>query len=311
MAVPLDGGPVRVIAAAQHFLTNPRISPGGTHIAWIGWDHPAMPWDGTELCVAPLDENGSAGPYRVVAGGPDESVIQAEWRDDGALYALTDPDGWWNLHLIPLDGSPARNLAPIREDCGDALWRLGSTWFALAGERIVIVHGTPDHRRLGVLDPAGGEIVDLDTPATYWNPALSASGDRVAGVAASPYTPFEVVVADLRTGAHTVLSAKKDLPARDALPVPEAATFDGVHAHLYPPRGATGPAPYVIFVHGGPTSAAPMVLDLEIAYFTSRGIGVAEVNYGGSTGYGRAYRERLRHQWGWWTCATARRWRAG
>ncbi|WP_371785060.1 prolyl oligopeptidase family serine peptidase [Streptosporangium subroseum] len=298
VAVPLDGGPVRVIVTAQHFLTNPRISPGGTHVAWIGWDHPAMPWDGTELCVAPLDANGSAGPYRVVAGGPDESVIQAEWRDDGALYALTDPDGWWNLHLISLDGSPARDLAPRREDCGDALWRLGSTWFALAGERIILVHGTPAHRRLGVLDPAGGEIVDVDTPATYWNPTLSASGDLVAGVAASPYTPFEVVSVDLRTGAHAVLSAKKDLPPRDALPAPEAVTFDGVHAHLHPPRGATGPAPYVIFVHGGPTSASAMVLDLEIAYFTSRGIGVADVNYGGSTGYGRAYRERLRHRWG-------------
>ncbi|WP_433256171.1 prolyl oligopeptidase family serine peptidase [Streptosporangium sp. CA-135522] len=298
VAVPLDGGPVRVIAIAQHFVTNPRLSPDGTHVAWIGWDHPAMPWDGTELCVAPLDAAGSAGPYRVVAGGPEESVIQAEWRDDGALYALTDPDGWWNLHLVPLDGSGTRNLAPLREECGDAVWRLGNTWFALAGDRIVMVHGTPDRRRLGVLDPATGEIADVEAPPTYWNPTVSAGGDLVAGVAASPYTPFEVVTVNLRTGAHAVLSAKKDLPAREALPDPEAVTFDGVHAHLYPPRGVTGPAPYVIFVHGGPTSAATMVLDVEIAYFTSRGIGVADVNYGGSTGYGRAYRERLRHQWG-------------
>ncbi|MDP9862088.1 MULTISPECIES: dipeptidyl-peptidase 5 [Streptosporangium] len=298
VAVPLDGGPVRVIATAQHFLTNPRLSPDGTHVAWIGWDHPAMPWDGTELCVAPLDAAGAAGPYRVVAGGPQESVIQAEWRDDGALYALTDPDGWWNLHLVPLDGSGARNLAPLQEDCGDAVWRLGNTWFALAGDRIVLVHGTPDLRRLAVLDPATGEMTDLEAPPTYWNPTVSTGGDLVAGVAASPYTPFEVVTVDLRTGAHAVLSPEKDLPDRDALPEPEAVTFDGVHAHLYPPRGVTGPAPYVIFVHGGPTSASTMVLDVEIAYFTSRGIGVADVNYGGSTGYGRAYRERLRHQWG-------------
>ncbi|GAA4235789.1 dipeptidyl aminopeptidase/acylaminoacyl peptidase [Streptosporangium album] len=298
VAVPLDGGAVRVITAAQHFLTNPRLSPDGTHVAWIGWNHPAMPWDGTELCVASLDAAGSAGQYRVVAGGPEESVIQAEWRDDGALYALTDPDGWWNLHLVPLDGSPARNLAPLREECGDAIWRLGNTWFALAGDKIVMVHGTPARRRLGLLDPATGEITDLDAPPTYWNPTVSVGGDLVAGVGASPYTPFEVVTVDLRTGAHAVLSAEKDLPDRDALPVPEAVTFDGVHAHLYPPRGVTGPAPYVIFVHGGPTSASTMVLDVEIAYFTSRGIGVADVNYGGSTGYGRAYRERLRHQWG-------------
>ncbi|WP_406316432.1 prolyl oligopeptidase family serine peptidase [Streptosporangium sp. NBC_01639] len=298
VAVPLDGGPVRVVATAQHFLTNPRLSPDGTHVAWIGWNHPAMPWDGTELCVAPLDATGSAGSHRVVAGGPEESVIQAEWRDDGALYALTDPDGWWNLHLVSLDGSPARNLAPLTEECGDAVWRLGNTWFALAGDLIVMMHGTPDRRRLGVLDPDTGKITDLDAPPTYWNPTVSVGGDLVAGVGASPYTPFEVVMVDLRTGGHAVLSPEKELPDRDALPDPEAVTFDGVHAHLYPPRGVTGPAPYLIFVHGGPTSASTMVLDVEIAYFTSRGIGVADVNYGGSTGYGRAYRERLRHQWG-------------
>src|SRR6185312_14377802 len=115
VAITLDGGE-RVLAASHRFLTVPKLSPDGLHAAWIGWDHPAMPWDGTELCVAPLDALGSAGPYRVVAGGPEESVIQAEWRDDGALYALTDPDGWWNLHLVSLDGSPARNLAPLQED---------------------------------------------------------------------------------------------------------------------------------------------------------------------------------------------------
>ncbi|MEU9834124.1 prolyl oligopeptidase family serine peptidase [Streptosporangium sp. NPDC048047] len=298
VAVPLDGGPVRVIASAQHFLANPRLSPGGTHVAWIGWDHPNMPWDGTELCVAPLDAAGTAGPYRVVTGGPEESVVQAEWRDDGALYALTDRDGWWNLHLVPLDGGEPRNLAPLDEECGDAPWRLGNTCFALAGDRIVLLHGTPARRRLGVLDPETGRIEDVEAPPTYWNPTVSASGDVVAGVAASPYTPFEVFRVDLRTGGHEVLSARKELPPREALPEPEAVTFDGVHAHVYPPRGVTGPAPYVVFVHGGPTSASTMVLDLEIAYFTSRGIGVADVNYGGSTGYGRAYRERLRGGWG-------------
>ncbi|MGV9328529.1 prolyl oligopeptidase family serine peptidase [Streptosporangium sandarakinum] len=298
VAVPLDGGPVRVIATAQHFLTCPRLSPGGTHVAWIGWDHPNMPWDGTELCVAPLDAAGAAGPYRVVAGGPEESVVQAEWRDDGTLYALTDRDGWWNLHLVPLDGGEPRNLAPLAEECGNAPWRMGNTCFALAGDRIVLLHGTPARRRLGVLDPETGRIEDVEAPPTYWNPTVSAAGDVVAGVAASPYTPFEVFRVDLRTGGHEVLSARKELPPREALPEPEAVTFDGVHAHVYPPRGVTGPAPYVVFVHGGPTSASTMVLDLEIAYFTSRGIGVADVNYGGSTGYGRAYRERLRGGWG-------------
>ncbi|MDH2430701.1 prolyl oligopeptidase family serine peptidase [Sphaerisporangium sp. TRM90804] len=300
VAVPLDGGTPRVVVTAQHFLMNPRVSPGGRQIAWIGWDHPNMPWDGTELCVAPLREDGTAGPSRVVAGGPSEAVVQAEWRDEDALYAVTDPTGWWNVHLVPLDGTPPRNLAPMSREFGDAAWKPGLTWFAPAGDRLVCMYGTADGRRLGVLDPATGELTDVGGAYTYWGATLSASpgGAAVAGVAATPYTPYEVVRVDLATGAHRVLSPVKELPDRAVLPTPEAVTFDGVHAHVYPPVAAEGPAPYVVFVHGGPTGSSPPVLDLEIAYFTSRGIGVADVNYGGSTGYGREYRERLRHNWG-------------
>jgi dipeptidyl aminopeptidase/acylaminoacyl peptidase len=299
VAVPLDGGAAHVVVKAQHFVMNPRVSPGGHLIAWIGWDHPAMPWDGTELCVAPLRADGTAGPHRVVAGGPAEAVAQAEWRDDDALYAVTDPTGWWNLYLIPLDGGPARALAEMPLEFGDAAWKLGYTWFAPAAGRIVAMYGTAGGRRLGVLDPATHEIIDVGDPYTYWAPTLSVSpgGTTAAGVGATPYQPFEVVLTDLVTGAHQVVSPRKELPPADALPRPEAMVFDGVHAHVYPPAGG-GPAPYAIFVHGGPTGASPLVFDLEAAFFTSRGIGVAQVNYGGSTGYGRAYRERLRHRWG-------------
>ncbi|MCW2879376.1 MAG: acyl-peptide hydrolase [Sphaerisporangium sp.] len=301
VAVPLHGGPARVVARAQHFIMNPRVSPDGGQVAWIGWDHPDMPWDGTSLCVAPLRDDGTAGPYRVVAGGPAEAVTQAEWRDDGALYAVTDPTGWWNIHLVPLDGTAPRDLTPVPEEFGDAAWKLGYQYFALAGDRIVTMHGTADGRRLGVLDPATGEITDIGGPYTYWAPTISASSDgsSVVAVGGSPHKPFEVVRIDLATGAHEVLSVAGQLPDPSVLPTPEAMVFDGVHAHVYRPAGAEdGPAPYVIFVHGGPTGSSPMVFNLDIAYFTSRGIGVADVNYGGSTGYGREYRERLRHNWG-------------
>ncbi|MFI6925513.1 prolyl oligopeptidase family serine peptidase [Nonomuraea spiralis] len=299
VAVPLDGGPLRVVARAHHFLMNPRLSPGGTQIAWIGWNHPNMPWDGTELCVAPLSPDGVAGPHRVVAGGPEESVAQAEWRDDGSLYAVTDPTGWWNVHLVHLDGSPSRNLTPLDLEFGAAAWKPGLACLAPAGESLVVVYGTADHRRLGVLDPETGGLREIGGDGhTYWASTVSAAGGRAAAVGATPYTPLEVTLVDLGTGGHEVVSAPKPLPDRALLPTPEAVTVEGVHAHLYPPAGVAGPAPYVIFVHGGPTGNQPVVLDLEIAYFTSRGIGVAVVNYGGSTGYGRAYRERLRHQWG-------------
>ncbi|MEU6778681.1 prolyl oligopeptidase family serine peptidase [Nonomuraea angiospora] len=300
VAVPLDGGPVAVIVKAQHFLMNPRLSPDGRHVAWIGWDHPNMPWDGTELCVAPLGEDGTAGAYRVVAGGPEESVAQAEWRDDGSLYAVTDPTGWWNVHLVHLDGSPATNLTPIEQEFGAAAWKPGMTYLAVSdtGE-LAVVYGTPDLRRLGVLNPETGDIRDIGGTATYWSSTVSVAGGKVAAVGATPYTPLEVTLVDLADGTHEVVSPRKPLPDRDLLPTPEAVTIEGVHAHLYPPSGGrSGPNPYVIFVHGGPTGNLPVVLDLEIAYFTSRGLGVAVVNYGGSTGYGRAYRERLRHQWG-------------
>ncbi|MFG1702059.1 prolyl oligopeptidase family serine peptidase [Nonomuraea sp. M3C6] len=300
VAVPLDGSPVRVIAKAQHFLMNPRISPDGRNVAWIGWDHPNMPWDGTELSVAPLRADGTAGAYQVVAGGPEESVAQAEWRDDATLYAVTDPTGWWNVHLVHLDGSPGRNLTPMELEFGHAAWKPGMTCLAVADDgRLVVVYGTADHRRLGVLDPVTGDLMELGGEATYWSSTVSVAGGKAAAVRATPYTPLEVTLVDLDEGSHEIVSAPKPLPERDLLPTPEAVTIEGVHAHLYPPATTRGgPAPYVIFVHGGPTGNLPVVLDLEIAYFTSRGLGVAVVNYGGSTGYGRAYRERLRNQWG-------------
>ncbi|MFI9597806.1 prolyl oligopeptidase family serine peptidase [Nonomuraea sp. NPDC052265] len=299
VAVPLDGGPVRVVARTHHFLMNPRLSPDGARIAWIGWNHPDMPWDGTELCVASLSPDGVAGPHQVVAGGPEESVAQAEWRDADSLYAVTDPTGWWNVHVVHLDGSPSRNLTPMELEFGAAAWKPGLTCLAPAGEHLVVVYGTADHRRLGVLDPATGGLREIGGEEhTYWASTVSAAGGRAAAVGATPYTPLEVTLVDLATGGHEVVSAPKPLPDRALLPTPEAVTIEGVHAHLYPPAGVAGPAPYAIFVHGGPTGNTPVVLDLEIAYFTSRGIGVAVVNYGGSTGYGRAYRERLRHRWG-------------
>ncbi|MFC3541258.1 MULTISPECIES: prolyl oligopeptidase family serine peptidase [Nonomuraea] len=302
VAIPLSGllsgGEVRVVAKAQHFLMNPRLSPGGGHVAWIGWDHPDMPWDGTELCVAPLGDDGVAGPYTVVAGGREESVVQAEWRDDDTLYAVTDPTGWWNVHEIGRDGVRGRNLTPMELEFGNAPWKPGMTWLALAGDRLVLVYGTADRRRLGVLDPATGELREIGGEATHWASTVSAAGGKAAAVPATPFSPLEVVLADLDGGGLETVSAPRPLPDRALLPEPESMTIEGVHAHVYPPLGVQGPAPYVIFVHGGPTGSSPVMLDLEIAYFTSRGLGVAEVNYGGSAGYGRAYRERLRHQWG-------------
>ncbi|OIJ67875.1 prolyl oligopeptidase family serine peptidase [Streptomyces mangrovisoli] len=311
VAVPLDGSAhddraaLRELAPARHrFVTGPRLTPDGRRAAWLAWDHPRMPWDGTELLVADVTEGGVLGEPRTVAGGPEESVAQAEWSADGRLLYASDRSGWWNLYR---DGTP---LCPREEEFGGPLWKLGQRWFApLDSGLIAVVHGR-GATALGILDPETGEVVDAAGPWTEFAATLAVRGERIVGVGASPRSAYEVVELDSRTGRTRVVGAPHDDPVDPAhYPEPQIRVFTGpagreIHAHVYPPHhpGCAAPGgelpPYVLWAHGGPTSRSPLVLDLEIAYFTSRGIGVAEVNYGGSTGYGRAYRNQLREQWG-------------
>ncbi|MGV4984477.1 dipeptidyl-peptidase 5 [Streptomyces sp. NRAIS4] len=310
-AVPLDGSAaedrsaVRELTDGRHrFVTGPRVSPDGRRAAWLGWDHPRMPWDGTELLVGEIGADGTLHTVHTVAGGPEESIAQAEWSADNRLLYASDRSGWWNLYR---DGTP---LCPREEEFAGPLWKPGLRWFApLDNGLVAVVHGRGS-TVLGILDTESGEIVDIAGPWTEFGSTLAVHGGRVVGVGASPRSAGEVVELDTATGRARAIGARH----RDAVdpayyPEPRIRTFTGpdgreVHAHVYPPhhpeRTAPDgePAPYVIWAHGGPTGRASLVLDLTIAYFTSRGIGVAEVNYGGSTGYGRAYRERLREQWG-------------
>jgi dipeptidyl aminopeptidase/acylaminoacyl peptidase len=311
VAVPLDGSlEVRELVGGSDFVASPRPSPDGSRVAWLAWDHPRMPWDGTELRVGTLGPDGTVRSVTTVLGGPAESVLQPEWADADTLYAVSDRTGWWNLHRVPLGGGAPEPLCPRAEEFGHPLWQLGQTTYGLLGDgRLLVRHGT-DSDGLGVLDPATGALTDLPLPYTSWQPVLSVSGDRAAGVAAAPAVAPEVVLVDVPAGTSEPLrTSLADPPPPDYLPEPRAMTVPGpgerdVHAWVYPPRSpeAVPPAgelpPYVVFVHGGPTTRSAAVLDLEKAYFTSRGIGVVDVNYGGSTGYGRAYRERLRRQWG-------------
>ncbi|XVS60620.1 prolyl oligopeptidase family serine peptidase [Actinosynnema sp. CA-299493] len=305
VALPLDGSEPRVLAASHHFMTGPRLSPDGRHYAWIGWDHPRLPWDGAELCVA---EVGSA-EHRVLAGGVTEAVCQVEWEtpaDGGppSLLALTDPDGWWNLFRIGLDGA-RKNLAPCDAELGGPMWRLGNRWFAAIGPgRYAVLRSGA----LAVLDERSGTVTDVDVDLPVWHAHLAVHDGVVVSGAAGPLAESAVVSLDLSTGVLTEhTSGESPLPV-DYLPVPEKRVFRGpdgdVPAYVYPPRNPDfsgpdgGKPPYVVHVHGGPTGRSAPVLDAELAYLTSRGIGVVAVNYGGSTGYGRAFRERLREQWG-------------
>ncbi|HEV7907725.1 MAG TPA: prolyl oligopeptidase family serine peptidase [Pseudonocardiaceae bacterium] len=306
VALPLDGSEPRVLAASHHFMTGPKLSPDGRRLAWIGWNHPQMPWDGTELCVAELDEHGVAGPHRVVAGGPTESVCQVEWESDETLLALSDPDGWWNLFRIGLDGS-SKNLAPCREELGGPMWRLGNRWFAvLAPGRYLVLRAG----RLAVLDERSATVTDVDVDLPVWSPNLAVHDGVVVSGAAGPTSEAAAVRLDLSNGELTELTSQPaGLPDAAYLPIPHERVFTGpdgqeVPAYVYPPTNPDFAAPqgelppYVVHVHGGPTGRAVPTLDVDVAFFTSRGIGVVAVNYGGSTGYGREFRERLREQWG-------------
>ncbi|MPY77152.1 MAG: prolyl oligopeptidase family serine peptidase [Actinophytocola sp.] len=314
VAITLDGD-TRVLGASHHFLTAPKPSPDGRRVAWLGWDHPDMPWDTAQLCVAEVGADGAfaehsvlSGGHGVGSGGHDVAVCQVEWESDETLLALVDPDGWWNLFRIGLDGTSV-NLAPIAEELGGPLWQLGYRWFQPLGDGR---HAVLRSGRLAVLDERDGSIADVDVAADLpaWSATLTTCDGLVAGVAAGPRTQPTVVAVDPALGTVREVSEPRGEQAPAGyLPVPTERRFagkDGVEipAYVYPPANPDFAAPdgelppYVVHVHGGPTGAVSPALSMQLAYFTSRGIGIVAVNYGGSTGYGRRFRERLREQWG-------------
>ena len=319
VAVPLDGAAaadaaaIRVLVSGAQFFAFPTPSPDGTRLAWVNWNHPNMPWDGTELRVAPVSAAAvHVADAALVMGGPEESVLAPAWSDDTSLYAISDASGWWNLYEVAASaGAAPRPLLPLAEEFAMPLWQLGGRPFGLLGDgRLAVQHGLGE-LRLSLLNPASGELTGLDLPGyRTTNGELDVAGTTITTVAGGPSAPWSV----LRVTADGVTEPMKKPPADgpapaylpDARPVQLSTQQNGplVHAIVYPPANPdyAGPAgelpPFIVHVHGGPTMHSFPVLSLEKAFFTSRGIGVIDVNYGGSTGYGREYRNRLRGQWG-------------
>jgi dipeptidyl aminopeptidase/acylaminoacyl peptidase len=312
VALPADGGaPPVVLASGRDFYASPRCSPDGRRLAWLEWDHPNMPWDATDLGVAELDAGGAAlGDPATVAGGPGESVFQPEWSPDGVLHFVSDRSGWWNLYRLAADGR-VQPLAPMEEEVGAAQWLFGMSRYAfLPGGRVALVHGRGPLQRLGVLAP-DGTLTDLDVPFTSFSPPqLRAVGDRLACVAGGATRSAAVVVVDPDGGGFEVLRRGRDqTPDPGYLSVPRAIEFPTTggrtaHGLYYPPanRDFRGPhderPPLLVTSHGGPTSEVSSQLTMSYQFFTSRGLAVVDVDYGGSTGYGRACRRQLDGQWG-------------
>jgi dipeptidyl aminopeptidase/acylaminoacyl peptidase len=313
VAVPIDRGASReaspwVLTSGQDFYAAPRPSPDGRRLAWLSWDASRMPWDGTDLWAGELDGNGRLGSVRQLAGGRSESIVQPEWGPDGSLYFLSDRSGWWNLYRHA--HGACEPLAPMAAEFADPPWELDySTYAFVPGGRIVCRIREAGTDRLAVLDPYTGRLTDLPLAYTSIKPYLRASGNRVVFIGASPVTTSSVMLHDLESGRTTSLASSQpdldpsDLTTPTAIMVPAS---DGavVPAFYYRPHDGSFSAPrsarppLIVQAHPGPTSAAQARLELRTQFFTSRGFAVVDVNYGGSTGYGRAYRERLTGQWG-------------
>lgn len=315
--VPLDGraatdpAAIRSVVAGSDFLAAPALSPNGQWLAWIAWDHPQLPWDGTELRVASFGADGTAGQVRTLLGSPSESVLQPTWLDDDRLLVASDRSDHWNLHLVTLRGGDPTPLAPMPAEVGGPMWTLGAHWWIRLDDGQICFVRNEGTDALWLLDPITGSQRQIALP-DFTDIAIGhLEGSSLLVTAAGPKVAPGLREIDLGSGSiRDIRLGLDELPPAEWLPEPVVETFTGpggrdVHAIVYPPaappeiRGPEGELPpYIVRVHGGPTAQVQPHFDYEFTFWTSRGIGVVDVNYGGSTGYGRAYRERLREQWG-------------
>ena len=311
VGVPTDGGPAQALVAGRDFYAAPRLNPDGSALAWLSWNHPNMPWDGTELWTAPVLADGSLGPAQLVAGGPDESIFQPEWSPDGLLYFVSDRSGWWNLYRYR-DGLVEPVTPPLEVEFGKPQWVFGAATYGFASaRRIICAYNDRGSWQLAELDTATGRRESLPVPYTEMGRAdLKVAAGQAVFSAGSPTQPLSILRLDLADyRLETLQRAAAAAVAEGYLSAPQTIEFpteDGLtaYAFYYPPRNQDyiAPAgerpPLLVKSHGGPTAAASVALDLTIQYWTSRGIAVLDVNYGGSVGYGRAYRDRLKGRWG-------------
>ncbi|MCP5109358.1 MAG: S9 family peptidase [bacterium] len=308
VAVSLTGGAVEVLAGGNDFVSTPVLSPGGHRLAWLTWDHPNMPWDGTELWVADLNADGKLDSPRRVAGGDDVSVFQPAWSPSGELWFAADPEGWWNLHCW--DGSGAKCMLEMQAEFGRPQWVFGMSAYGFAGDgSVVCAYCERGEWRAGRLDPVSGTFHRLGLQLSGIE-EVAVEGENAALLGGSARAATSVIRFHLGTGAKEVLRASISISI-DAGYLSEAERLEfptrngeTAHAFFYPPRNKdfSGPEderpPLIVIGHGGPTAATSTSLALKIQFWTSRGFAVLDVNYRGSTGYGRAYRERLKGDWG-------------
>ncbi len=310
--VSLDNGTIRTLVSGSDFYAAPRLNPDGSRLAWLSWDHPNMPWDGVELWVAPIANDGSIGEATLVAGGPGESIFQPEWSPDGRLYFVSDRTNWWNIYRLGSAGEVESVTGPLDMEFGKPHWVFGSSSYGfVSADRLICAANRRGTWGLYSVDTASGRLDAVNIPYSEMGRAdLEVDADQVVLGAGAPTHPLSVLRLDLADySVQPLRQASGESVDPGYLSEPRAIEFpteDGLtaHAFYYPPRNRDYAAPsgekppLLVKSHGGPTAATAISLSLSIQYWTSRGIAVLDVNYGGSTGYGREYRERLKGQWG-------------
>src|SRR5580765_3355919 len=307
--IDLGGGDEgTIVVSGNDFYSSPRLSPDGSQLAWLTWNHPNMPWDGTELWVAQLNETGAVIKKEKIACSVDESIFQPEWSPDGTLYFVSDRTGWWNLYRWKENN--VEPLCQMEAEFGQPQWVFGASLFGFASARQIVICYTKDGCDfLATLNTETRALDTIDVPFATIS-QIRAGGDRVLFIGASSTDTTSIVSLDLTTKRFEVLRRSREATV-DAgyISAPQAIEFptEGgltAHGNFYRPQNRDYAAPenekppLLVMSHGGPTSSSSASLKYTIQYWTSRGIAVLDVNYGGSSGYGRAYRERLNGQWG-------------
>lgn len=312
VSIPLAGSQEHhqgiILLSGNDFYASPRLSPKGDRFAWLTWNHPNMPWDGTELWVADIQPDGTLWHARCVAGGTDESIFQPEWSPDGVLHFISDRSGWWNLYR--LDGNHAEPLYPMEAEFGLPQWVFGQRLYDFESPtHIICSYTTKGIWHLARLNTTNSRLDVFDLPYTDFGNIL-VRGTQMLVTASSPSQPHSIIQIDcstlqikiLRQSVNFIISKKYvSIPKPIEYPAKDGTT---AHAFYYPPfnEDFQGPdqkrPPLMVKSHGGPTGAVSSTFNLMIQYWTSRGFAVVDVNYGGSTGYGRTYRNRLDGQWG-------------
>lgn len=308
-AIGADGSE-QVLVQGADFYSSPRIAPDGSALAWLSWDHPDMPWQGTTLWLAAISADGTLGQPRRIAGSREESVCQPEWSPDGLLHFVSDRSGWWNLYRLCRDGQRTEGLCPMEAEFATPHWTFGNSMYGFrsAGE-IICTYIDKGVSHLARLLPASGKLEAIANPYAEIRELRVAPG-YIAMLAGSPTIALELARIDFsEEGVEILAQSIAQLPDVACLSVPASISYASAngrtaHAFYYPPCNPAVQAPedsrppVIVISHGGPTGMTVNTLKLVTQYWTSRGFGVLDVNYGGSTGFGRAYRDLLQGQWG-------------